>query len=112
MFGGRQFGGGGWQEEQRDRLGHPEAHTGRFPAGTVEQQDDVFVRAGAGLTGELGARHLKEVDADTRGQMEEGPTGSRMDAAHQGAPGEAVAHGSVERGDAGQAAPRRVGAAA
>src|SRR5260221_14134532 len=75
-------------------LGHPEAHT-RMPAGTVEHQDDVFVRAGAGLTGELCQLHFKERDGDTRGQVEEGPTGSRMDEAHQGAPFEAVAHWSA-----------------
>src|SRR5712692_1751369 len=94
MFGGLQFWGVGWQEEQMDMLGHPEAHT-RMPAGTVEHQDDLFVRAGAGLTGELRELHLKERDGDTRGQMEEGPTGSRMDETHQVAPFEAVAHWSA-----------------
>ena len=86
-----QFWGVWGQEEQmEDMLGHPQAHTA-MPAGTVEDQDDLFVRASADLPGERGQFHLKERDRDTRGEMEQGPTRGRMDETHQVAPFEAVA---------------------
>jgi hypothetical protein len=90
MLGRLQLGGVWGQEEQMDMLGHPQAHTG-MPAGTVEDQDDLFVRASADLPGELGQFHLKERDRDTRGEMVQGPTRGRMDEPHQVAPFEAVA---------------------
>jgi len=90
MLGRLQLRGIGGQEEQMDMLGHPQAHTA-MPAGTVEDQDDLFVRASADLPGERGQFHLKERDRDTRGEMEQGPTRGRMDETHQVAPFEAVA---------------------
>jgi hypothetical protein len=111
MLGRLQLWGVGGQEEQMDMLGHPQAHPGRFPAGTVKDQDDLFVRASADLPGELGQLHRKERDTDTRGEMEQGPSEQRPDG--RTPPGSVRRSGGAPgRGAAGQSAPTRVGAAA
>jgi hypothetical protein len=72
-----------------DVVWHPQFDTG-VPSGTIEDQDDLLRRAGAGLTGKLRQLDLEDGNADRRREMEEGASGGGMDEADQIAPGEAM----------------------
>ena len=79
VLSGLQLGRIGRQEEQVHMLWHPQTHAGRFPARPIEHEDNLL--AGTGSHG-----------AHAGGQMEEGPTRSRMHNANEVTPGEAMAH--------------------
>ena len=101
----RQLGRIGRQEEQVHLLWHPQTHAGRFPARPIEHEDKLL-----GGTGSHGSRACGELDCKERdahagwqmGQMEEGPTRSRMHQANEVTPGEAMAyHGHGALADRG-----------
>ncbi len=75
----------GGQEEQMHVLGHTQPHT-RVPARPVQHEHDLLGRAGAHRLGERRQLRLKERDVDGRGQVEDGPSGGRMDEANEVAP--------------------------
>jgi hypothetical protein len=72
-----------------DVLRHPQLDT-RVPARPVQYQHNLFGGTGADRLGERRQLHLKEGDADRRGQMKDGATRGRMDKADQLAPLEAM----------------------
>ena len=63
------------------------------PAGTIQDEDDLLLGAGADLAGEVGQFDFEERDAHRGRQMEEGAARGGMDKADQIAPGVAMLHG-------------------
>ncbi len=74
-----------------DVLRHLQAHTG-VPARPVEDQHDLLARAGPGGAGKRGQLHREERDRDAGREVEEGAPRSRVNEAHQVAPGKTVPH--------------------
>jgi hypothetical protein len=64
-----------------------------MPPRPVEHEHDLLGRTGADDTREGGQLDLEELDADSRGQMNEGSPRGGMDEADQKAPAEAVLDG-------------------
>jgi hypothetical protein len=95
VLGGLEFGGVGRQKEQMDMLRHAQPHAG-MPAGAVEHEDDLLGRTGTDGTSKGSELHLKEGNADRRGEMEDGAAGGGMDEADEVAPRE------PRRNDAGR----------
>jgi hypothetical protein len=73
-----------------------------MPAGTIQDEDDLLLRAGPDDAGKRGQLHLEQRDADRGGQVEGGTARGRMDEANEGAPHEAVLYA-----DDGSASDRR-----
>ncbi len=72
-------------------LRHAQPQTG-MPAGTVEDQDDLFTRTGPHSLRKRCQFCFKERNRDRGGQVEDGATRGRLDKADQIAPLEAVLH--------------------
>ena len=92
VLSGLQLGRIGRQEEQVHMLWHPQTHAGRFPARPIEHEDNLLAGTGSHGARAFGELDFKERDAHAGGQMEEGPTRSRMHNANEVTPGEAMAH--------------------
>ena len=58
VLGGLQLRRVGWQEEQTDVVGHPQAHAG-VPTRPIQHKDDLLGGAGPYLSGEHSQFHLE-----------------------------------------------------
>jgi hypothetical protein len=91
VLGRLQFGREGGQKEQVHVLRHAELRAG-VPASAIEDEHDLFGRAGAGCTGKGGQLDLEEGDRDTGGQLPQRAARGGMDKADEVAPLIAVQH--------------------
>ncbi len=73
-------------------LGHAEL-AAFVPAGPIQDEHDLLVRAGVDLAGERLQLDLEERDTDGRGQLKDGAPRGGLHKADQGAPFKAVLHG-------------------
>jgi hypothetical protein len=89
VLGRLQLGRVGWQEQEVDVLGDPQAGAG-VPPRPVEHEDDLLGRPGAHRAGERLQLGLEQADAHRGGEMEDGAARGGVDEADQVAPRVAV----------------------
>ncbi len=80
-----EFWGIGWQEVERDVIGHAQAEAG-VPSRPIQDQDDLLPGASSRLASKGSYLCFKQRDAHRRGEMKEGAARRGMDKADEIAP--------------------------